>query len=368
MPAPTRNPPQSLRKHFQHARRDFPWLEVGAVGDVQELAQKLGWLLPGERVEEVTKGGEGNMNLTLRVRTNQRSMILKQARPWVEKYDFIEAPWDRMLFEQRFYQRAMQFPDLAKMMPRLLGADADAKALLLEDIRGARDLTGIYSGAEIADTDLRQLGEWLRVLHSQTRGQSAEGFENREMRRLNHAHIFHLPLSDELDLDLDEFEPGLQAVADRIKADGAYVGRVRETGARYLGEPPSDPRRGCLVHGDYFPGSWLRSDPDAGGRLWIIDPEFCFVGDPEWDLAVAVAHLALADKPWSLARTFLDAACADGSPDERLLARYAACEVMRRLIGVAQLPLSPTGGRRADLLERSRETIQRENVELLWSA
>ena len=94
---------------------------------------------------------------------------------------------------------------------------------------------------------------------------------------------------------------------------------------------------GPLVHGDYFPGSWLRTD--VGIR--IIDPEFCFQGDREIDVGCAVAHLVLARQPPAVAQRFLDGygscACDPGA-----IARYAAMEIVRRLIGVAQLPIAPT--------------------------
>ena len=110
------------------------------------------------------------------------------------------------------------------------------------------------------------------------------------------------------------------------------------------------------MHADYFPGSWLRT---ADG-LRVIDPEFSFPGDPEVDLGCALAHLALAGQPRTRADRLLGAYSADGNElDPIWLARYAAVEVMRRLIGVAQLPLPPTDstGHRCGLLERSKQAM-----------
>ena len=67
------------------------------------------------------------MNLTLRVRTERRSVVLKQARPWVEKYDHIEAPWERSLSERWFYERVASIPEVAGHMPRLLASDPEAQ-------------------------------------------------------------------------------------------------------------------------------------------------------------------------------------------------------------------------------------------------
>jgi 5-methylthioribose kinase len=132
--------------------------------------------------------------------------------------------------------------------------------------------------------------------------------------------------------------------------DARYREAVAGTAERYLDRGP------CLIHGDYFPGSWLRTVD--GVR--VIDPEFSFPGDPEVDLGCAVAHMALAGQPLEVADRFLAAYTSESAEvDPGWLARYAAVEVMRRLIGVAQLPLavSKTEGSRCGLLEKSRQTM-----------
>ena len=46
----------------------------------------------------IARAGAGNMNLALRVTTRDgRSLILKQGRPWVEKYAHIPAPFERTI-------------------------------------------------------------------------------------------------------------------------------------------------------------------------------------------------------------------------------------------------------------------------------
>ena len=95
---------ESLRERAQREHPDFPWLDPARPDGVGAWLASAGWLDPGERFLGCERAGEGNMNLTLRVRTDRRRFVLKQARPWVEKYDGIAAPWERSLVEQRFYQ------------------------------------------------------------------------------------------------------------------------------------------------------------------------------------------------------------------------------------------------------------------------
>ncbi len=352
----------TLRRTSMDAHPDFPWLDPDDLAGLRRYLADGGWLEPGETVRSCAKAGEGNMNLTLRIRSDRRSFILKQARPWVEKYDDIAAPWDRTLFEQRFYQRVASHPELRARMPELLGCDPDARVILLEDLPGALDLTRLYDGAAesaIEPEEVRILARYLRTLHDAFEGKPDPELANREMRALNHEHIYVLPLDAGNGLDLDPFEPELGSAARGLMQDASYRRSVRETGARYLSDGS------CLVHGDFFPGSWLRTD--RGIR--VIDPEFCFFGDREFDLGCALAHLALSRQPTLVAQCLLDSYGAGETTayDRRWVARYAAAEIMRRLIGVAQLPIPPTRGFRSELLERSRAAMSDETPNPLWS-
>jgi 5-methylthioribose kinase len=304
------------------------------------------------------------MNLTLRIETQQRSFVLKQSRPWVEKYDTISAPWDRSLFEARFYERTRGLPGVSDRMPALLHSDAEARVLMLEDLVGARDLTPLYRGDALRESEIDALGDYLRRLHRGTAGSTdLSQLTNREMRALNHEHVFRVPLADDNGLDLEGLAPGLADAARKLSRDDRYRQLVAETGTRYLRDGD------CLLHGDYFPGSWLRTR----GGLRVIDPEFAFLGDREVDVGCALAHLALADQPESSRQRLRE--CYESNGDPKLepvwLARYAATEVMRRLIGVAQLPLPEVrggeSGWRAALLERSYRAMLCGEVDALWN-
>jgi 5-methylthioribose kinase len=302
----------------------------------------------------VERAGEGNMNLTLRVGTPRRTLILKQGRPWVEKYPLIAAPWERTAVEGCFYRFVAAHERLAAGMPALLSEDRRHHILALEDLGAAADLTSLYADGVLDGDDLRTLLDWLRELGRVPVVEPDRSvLANRAMRQLNHEHIFRLPLDPDNGLDLDAFAPGLVGGARKLQQDDRYRARVAALGGRYLADGAG------LVHGDYFPGSWLR----AATGLRVIDPEFCFVGAREFDYGVMLAHLALGRARRATAETVLEAASADGL-DLALVLGFAGAEIMRRLIGVAQLPL-PYGTRtRLDLLELSRVLVLEE---VRWS-
>ena len=295
-----------------------------------------GLLGAGEELLSVRSAGEGNMNLTLRLTTNQGSYILKQSRTYVEKYPQVAAPVERSLTEAAFLRRAGQVTALADFTPRLLHLDKKNFTLFMQDLGDGGDLTTAYqTGQELNPATMELLVDYLSVLH----GLPAADFPaNLPLRRLNHEHLAVFPYLDAAatGFDPDNVVPGLADVAREIRADTALCAAAEATGRAYLAPGP------CLLHGDFYPGSWL----EVNGAIYVIDAEFAHPGRPEYDLGVMVAHLhfaGVADEQIHRLRARYQAPT-DFEP--RLVDNFAGLELIRRLIGLAQLPLS------ADLAQR----------------
>ncbi len=332
-------------------------LDAANLTELSSFLTRMGVITPEESLLEAARAGEGNMNCTVRVRTSRRSLIVKQSRPWVEKYPQFAAPWDRALRERDFYLRIAPHADLARLMPRLLACDAAARVLVLEDLGSDGDYTDLYQGRALTHPELDTLAGWLSALHHVAAADVDEPpLANREMRALNHAHIFEIPFATENGLDLDLVLPGLATVAAPLKADPALVASVAALGRDvYLAEGA------CLLHGDFFPGSFVRTRLG----LRIIDPEFCFLGRAEWDVGVLLAHLWLARQPADLRQRFLQQYTAPPGFDSLLALRLAGVEITRRLIGYAQLPLSSSLAERRQLLERARALVLTPSLSLI---
>ncbi len=328
--------------------------------EIDDWIQTVRVLQPPDGVLETSKAGEGNMNCTVRIRTRERRLIVKQSRPWVEKYDFLAAPWDRVLVEGAFYEAVSTDPAIAARMPALVRIDPGNRIIVLEDLGAASDLTGIYAGETLAEADVRELAAYLQALHRfRPAAEKRETLSNREMITFNHGHIFDIPLRRENGLDLEKITPGLTPLADALKSDSRYVDRVTELGCRYLLPQPE----GALLHGDFFPGSFLRTDVG----LRVIDPEFCFLGDPEFDWSVLLAHLVLAGQPAAIVRLLHELAMASRPGfDEALLLSFTGVEIMRRLIGYAQIArLELSLAAKERLLEQSSALVRGGGAEHL---
>ena len=317
---------------------------------LQDYLRRRGWLDTDEAISSVEKPGEGNMNYTLRVITPNRTLIVKQSRGYVEKYPTIAAPADRAIIEGQFYQKTQAIPTLAGQMPQLLGIDAENNILVLEDLGAASDFTFLYQpGQQLSEADALALTTYLSDLHDQFTTQTpGSAFANRAMRALNHEHIVNYPFLENNGFDLDTIQPGLQELAMPYKRNAGLKKTVQTLGEVYLADGRTD-KPITLLHGDYYPGSWLQT---ASGTK-IIDPEFCFYGPAEFDLGVMIAHLMMAEQPPAVLSTVLTSYQPIEGFDELLRQRFTGVEIIRRLIGLAQLPLSLSLNAKRTLLDEA---------------
>ncbi len=301
----------------------------------------LNWLEAGERFIKVEKAGEGNMNLVLRVITSERSFIIKQSRPWVEKYPQIKAPQGRVLMEAKYYELIQSHSYLQSLSPRLLEKDEPNFALCFEDLGASSDFLSLYKDEfSIHQGELVALVRYLSELHRSVNSQTtSEIITNHEMRELNHYHIFVFPFEQENGFNLDSIQPGLQEIAMPLKNDAEQKEVIAKLGKIYLADGDT------LLHGDFYPGSWLR----ISTGIKVIDPEFCFFGLPEFDLGVMLAHLKLANQPKEIMQFVVESY--SGKLDKKLLFGFAGVEIMRRLLGVAQLPLPMSIAKKKSLLD-----------------
>ncbi|BBM86028.1 phosphotransferase [Candidatus Uabimicrobium amorphum] len=310
---------------------------------IEDYLLQQQYLLSGETISHVEKAGDGNMNCTLRVKSDKRSFIVKQSRPWVEKYPSIAAPIERTLMEAEFYSNVQRNDLVLRDMPRLLHVDENSYIVVFEDLGNAKDFTFLYNGEFITGDQLQQLTIFLGNLHTT---KTTTMITNEAMRALNYQHIYEIPLKDK-SVDLDNITPGLNDVASEFRNKNDYKKCIATLGKLYLENGTT------LLHGDYYPGSWLLTDDGVK----IIDVEFCFCGPAEFDMGVMIAHLLLAKQPRSFVFKIFAHYRRMNTFDVRLAFQFAGVEIMRRLLGVAQLPIKYHLQDKRKLLELSYRLV-----------
>lgn len=310
-----------------------------------EDLQSLNFWQPEEKVLKTSELPDSNMNQVIRIHTNQRTVIAKQSRDFVRKFPQIPAPIERIETEKKFYETVQESEFLNPYSPKIISWFPDVYLLITEDLGEVGDFSGLYSGEKlISDSEIKSLIDYLNHLHRL----APEDFpDNLEMRVLNHEHIFNFPFEIDNGFDLDTIQNGLQEISLRYKKDDSLKQKIHELGKRYLAPGSS------LLHGDFYPGSWM----SGNSGIKIIDPEFAFVGDRAFDLGVFLAHADFVGMGVQLEMEITKHY--SQSFDSKLVQCYRGVEIMRRLIGIAQLPLKLNLGQKEVLLERAKEMIMK---------
>ncbi|MEL6924974.1 MAG: aminoglycoside phosphotransferase, partial [Bacteroidota bacterium] len=200
----------------------------------------------------IEKPGEGNMNLVLRFRYDGDSLILKQSKPYVNKYPDIPAPEERIDTEAKYYAYASQIEGLSSTMPQILHYDAANHLIVMEDLGASSDFMFCYEkDQQLSDTNIEQLLQYLSALHSHewTATQLAGFPDNLKLRQVNHAHIFDLPFRSDNGFPLDDMQQGLAQLAHPYTQDEALKTATQHLGEIYLSSGLA------LLHGDFYPSA-----------------------------------------------------------------------------------------------------------------
>ena len=170
------------------------FLDASKPQELEAHLRQLAFLNPGEIIEGLEVPGAGNMNYTLRVKCPGRSFILKQARPYVEKYPQVAAPVERTEMEARFYTFISPNDRLAALSPELLHHDPENHLLILSDLGTGSDLSSLYQkDQQLDESEAIELIGYLSTLHRNFRIEQGKSLlPNRKMRSLNAEHIFPL--------------------------------------------------------------------------------------------------------------------------------------------------------------------------------
>jgi len=346
----------SPRDRFKSFSPESIYLDLHHQNELVELLRKHSWIPAADEIRSIEKPGEGNMNFVARIKTSSTSVIIKQSRPWVEKYPQISAPVKRIFVEAAFYKALKHDRFYDSFCPSVIGFDEKNFLLALEDLGEGADYTDIYKrDTPLPDTVLLNLTGFISHLHNTSPGNLKSYPANLELKKLNHTHIFYYPYLEDNGFDLDTIQPGLQNVAMRYKTNESLKGYLKHLGDVYL------QKGNTLIHGDYYPGSWLKTT--TGVR--IIDPEFSHLGNHEFDLGVMMAHLKMAKRDRQLPLVWNHYLMPPGT-NLALVSSFCGVEIMRRIIGLAQLPLYLSLDEKDELLRHAEQLIMTPEEQKLF--
>jgi 5-methylthioribose kinase len=309
------------------------------------------------RADEI---GDGNLNVVHRVTGSAGSVIVKHAPPYLRVVgDAWPLTQDRIRIEaQALALHAEMAPGRG---PSVLAVDLEHAAIVLEDLGGHEVWrTSLVNGRHVEDI-AEQLGRYCArtllgtsdlMMDPARRKVLATQFVNPELCAITEELVFLAPY---VEAESNRYDDAAAELAAGLRADLP----MRRAAAQLLWEFRT--RREALVHGDLHTGSIMVADGDAR----VIDAEFAFFGPMAYDTGNLVANLAFsairhqemgqdafAETVTGYAHQFWEALTdevrvvwpADQPWDQiftaRLLAdtgRYAATELVRRIVGLAHV-------------------------------
>lgn len=334
------------RKRFREIYPNKYFADESDLLSMASYLNSINFLSSEEKVISAEVPGAGNMNYVLRVKTDTRSFILKQSRPWVEKYPSIDAPIERISIEADYFNCLLLDVILKHHSPQVYHVDQSNFILLMEDLGDVIDYTYLYDNQSVLESDiLESLAGYLSALHGL---EVREFSSNMNMRKLNHEHIFNYPFKSDSGFDLESVQEGLSELVVNETTDPKLIQTISNMGDRYLST-----QGGSLLHGDFYPGSWMKSSK----TLYVIDAEFGFLGPREFDLGVFIAHMKMANQKDKTVDRFLELYKQGNSVDTHLAYSFAGIEILRRLLGVAQLPLDLAIEKKSKLIALAKEWV-----------
>lgn len=233
-------------------------------GNVVAYLQSRGIDIPaGARVTDLSDAGVSSIVFAVEGSNPlDPGVVVKRARSELAVSEFWAAPPERTLTEGHALELATRVaPDWS---PPLLDLDEDSMTLAMGHAPSdwqtwKRVILAGDPRPEIASRLGRLLAAWHAALR--TRPELSERFEQSDA------------------FEKLRVEPYYRVAAERNPDVGALV---REVCERMLAT------RGALVHGDFSPKNIL-----VGEGSWLIDFEVAHIGDPAFDLAFLLNHLAL---------------------------------------------------------------------------
>lgn len=351
--------------------RYHPLDEQGAI----TYALKFTDLFPENAQLVCREIGDGNLNLVFQLsdKRSGKSIIMKQARPYAR---VIGESWPLTLDRARIESQALinQYTICPGLVPKVYHYDRVLALTVMEDLSNHHIMRKGLVARKRYPHFARHIGHFLArtlfktsdmALPAQIKKKKTVQFMNPEMCKISEDLIFTYPYFDSGE---NEFNPLVADTVEEIWMNNQLKLEVAQLKDGFLTHAQA------LIHGDLHTGSIMVTDQDTK----VIDPEFSFYGPMGFDIGAVFGNLLLSfasheghtpdlrerinyqeyllttiEQIWTcFAKEFRALwekeskermAAVPGYVDHYLIqiledaSGYAGCEMMRRIIGTAQV-------------------------------
>jgi len=264
--------------------------EKSAVDYVKQIG-----LFPASNNVTCTEIGDGNINMIFRLSSDKKSVIIKQAYPYVR---CVGEAWplsqDRIRIEAEAMEiQARHTPDL---VPEVMKYDSDLALIVMEDLsrlgvmrqgmirmqkypRFAEHIARFMADLCFYTSDLFLSGHEKKDLVSR--------FINPDLCKITEDLIFTDPYYD---ADRNEVNPSLRPYLEDTFWKKTHL-RCEASKMKYKFLTEAQ----CLLHGDLHTGSLFADEKETK----VFDTEFAFVGPMAFDIGLLLGNILINYISWS---------------------------------------------------------------------
>lgn len=241
---------------------------------------------------EATEVGDGNLNLVFKVfdRTSERSLLLKQALPYVRAAG---PSWPMSAERAGFEARALAIEHTAApgLVPEPYWFDEALKLNAMENLADHRVIRFQMMEGKLYRDLGKTMGDFLArtlyatsdfALEAADKREIMKGFFNVELCRITEDLVFTEPYLP--DAPRNHWNPRIDAEVADFQGDEVLKGEAAKLKYRFMNATQA------LLHGDLHTGSIMANDHDVR----VIDPEFAFFGPMGFDIGAFIGNLWLS--------------------------------------------------------------------------
>lgn len=316
---------------------------------------------------------DGNVNLVFRISNGSgRSVLLKQALPHARRYPDFKMPLERARIEADILK--IYNEHCAGLAPELYFFDPVMFVILMEDLSSHIIMREGLMTQVVYESFPSQIGRFLARslfftsdfwLKSEDKKSNVARFINPVLCKVTEDLVFTFPFAPH---ETNRYPVGISYLVNTLHSDTLALGRVAELKQRFMSDTSA------LIHGDLHTGSIMVN----ANETRVIDPEFGFYGPMGFDIGNILGNLLIswavqdfycsdkvrreAYRDWlihaylatwksfevefrslllgSAKEEFRNEACAKRYLNQVLSDSFgfAACEMIRRTIGMAHVP------------------------------
>ncbi len=239
---------------------------------------------------DISEIGDGNLNFVYIVKNGDKSIIIKQAVPFLrcvgEEYPLSRV---RMSFEIEALKIEKELcPDY---VPEIYYSSHDMSLVVMQNLDKHKILRGEMINRKIFPLLSEHISTFLAdtlfytsdfYLESAKKKDLVAKFINKELCKITEDFIFTHPYEEN---ETNSYSPKLDMnVVKRFREDKDIKVAVAKMRYKFMTEAQA------LLHGDLHSGSIMLNEKET----YVIDPEFAFYGPMGFDVGIYLANLAMS--------------------------------------------------------------------------